>query len=148
MFYPTFMFFLFSTPGLIYRWSKIHLLKQRLCETICKAPSALVIQRGSFVDFLLILTWMTPADPVNTWHLRYKIWLIGYLAPCFTPDAEKIAAQLKYKLALIMLSNELHFCSINLIFLLAIPLICANRAVVSSTIITESCSHFHFNITQ
>lgn len=78
-----------------------------------------------------------------------QISVIGYLAPCFIGDAEKIAAQLKYKVALIMLSNEIHFYCFNLIFspLLTIPLICANMAVVSSTIITESCSHFHFNFT-
>lgn len=39
-----------------------------------------------------------------------QISLIGYLAPCFICGAEKIAAQLKHKPTLIMLSNELHFC--------------------------------------
>lgn len=56
---------------------------------------------------------MISVNPVNICHLLYEIGLIGYLAPCFFPDAEKITAQLKHKLALIMLSNELHFCSIN-----------------------------------
>ena len=37
----------------------------------------------------------------------------GYLALCLIPVAEKIAAQLKRYLTLIMLSNELNFCSIN-----------------------------------
>lgn len=31
----------------------------------------------------------------------------------FVPDIEKFAVQLKHKLALIMLSNELHFCLID-----------------------------------
>lgn len=80
---------------------------------------------------------MTGVKTANTWHLLAQIGLIGFLALRFICDIEKYVVLLKHKLALITLSNELHFL-FNLIFFhpLAIPLIFTNRAAVSSTIIT------------
>lgn len=102
--------FLFTKePGFNYRWPEIY--QQQYAKHLLLYASGV----ACLFFFLFILTSMSSVNPVNTWHHLYKIGLIGYLALCFIPYTEKTGAQLKCKLALIMLSNELHFCSINLI---------------------------------
>lgn len=78
-------------------------------------PSALLLWSGLFVHFLYILNRMMSesCEYVASSVQSLINWIFGPL--CFTPNAEKIGARLKHKLALIMLSNELNFCSINLI---------------------------------